>query len=112
MADQSKGAAAASPSAAGEGAAGPLGANLGAQKGATKSTDAAAKPAADLSAKGAPPGDANVYSLLGIEFNAAKSEVEAHVNPWVVGVLIAAVIAYFLTQRGWRRRLKSFDIEK
>ena len=55
---------------------------------------------------------AKTYSLLGIEFDPAKPEIQAHLNPWGAGVLIAAIIAYFLVRRGWRRRLKSFEISE
>lgn len=115
MVDQAKGVA--TTSAPGSTVAGgpPAPSNakdLRAKNGTRKSADVAAQPAVDHSATARPPGAAKVYSLLGIEFDPAKPAVEAHLNPWVAGVLIAAAIAYVLARRGWRRGLKSFEIEK
>ena len=118
MADQSNGAAtglppgAARPDARGGAPVLQSATNRPAQNGAMKPSDAAATPAADLSAKSAAAGDSEVISLLGIEFNPAKPELEAHLNPWVAAVLIAGVTVYFLAQRRWRRGLKTFEIEK
>ncbi len=111
MADQLGASAAAPPSGTSTpavvngtyGAASRAAANKDAHVGATAG-DAAAK------ATSAPEG--KTYSLLGIEFDSAKPEVQAHLNAWAAGILVAAVMAYFLTRRGWRRRLKTFDIEK
>lgn len=107
MVDQSKGAATGSPQTAqppiahGSAPASPA---------AVSSPDA--KMMSQPSANSVQRAQVGSYSLLGIEFNPAKAEIGAHLNPWVAGVLVAAVIAYFLGQRAWRRRLKSFEIEK
>jgi hypothetical protein len=77
---------------------------------AMRSTNASGSAA--FATKSNPPSGAKTYSLVGLEFNAAKSVVEVYLNPWAAGVLLAAVIAYLLARRGWRRRLKSFVIEK
>jgi hypothetical protein len=77
-----------------------------------KTGEVAAKLGPPASTTAAPIADAKVYSLLGIEFSPAKSEIEAHVNPWIAGVLVVAILASLLIRRGWRRRLKSFEIEK
>jgi hypothetical protein len=79
---------------------------------AMKAADAVPPPPNGLSATPPRPSEAKTYSLLGIEFNPAKPALEVQLNPWLAAVLIAAVIGYFLAHRGWRRSLKSFEIEK
>jgi hypothetical protein len=75
-------------------------------------TSMAASGNSTVATKTVPPSRAKAYSLVGLEFNATESVVEVRLSAWAAGVLFAAVIAYLLTRRGWRRRLKSFVIEK
>lgn len=75
-----------------------------------KPADSGLKIPSDAAAKSPPAAEVKTYSLLGVEFDPAKPEVKAHLNLWAASVMVAAVIAYFLVRRGWRRRLKSFEI--
>lgn len=71
--------------------------------------DVAKKPAdAAMEAVGGTP--TKTYSLLGVEFDPAKPEVNAHLNPWIAGILVLVAVAYFLFRHKWQRRLKSFEI--